>query len=123
MPIKDVIKLSKKIVQYLKPHSKKIKLVGSIRRKEKNPEDIDVVLIPRDIDKLVSFMKKKGKFMQGGKHESTWKVEGTKVELYYTLPEEWGAALLAYSSKRGSGIGLRVIAKKKGFKLKQSRIV
>ena len=64
-------------------------------------------------------MKKKGRFVQGGEHESTWRIEGTKVELYYTISEEWGATLLAYSSKTGSSIGLRVVAKKKGFKLTQ----
>jgi len=57
--------------------------------------------------------------LQGGEHESTWRIEGVKVELYYTTPEEWGAELLAYSSKKGSGIGLRMVAKKLGFKLNQ----
>lgn len=41
------------------------------------------------------------------------------MEIYYTIPEEWGAALLAYSSKVGAGIGLRVVARTKGFKLNQ----
>ena len=109
--------LSKKIINYLKPYSKKIQVVGSIRRKEPNPIDIDIVLIPKNKEKLEEFLKKKGKYLQGGEHESTWKIERIKVELYYTIPEEWGAALLAYSSKTGSGIGLRMVAKRKGFKL------
>lgn len=111
------IKLSKRLVNYLKFYCKKIKIVGSIRRKEKNPEDIDIVLIPKNRKKMEEAMKKKGKFIQGGEHESTWRIEGVKIELYYTVSEEWGAALLAYSSKAGSGIGLRMIAKRKGFKL------
>ena len=112
-----IIKLSKRIVNYLKPFSRKIKIVGSIRRKKPNPVDIDIVLIPKNREKIQEAMKKKGKFVQGGEHESTWHIEGVKVELYYTIPKEWGAALLAYSSKAGSGIGLRMIAKRKGFKL------
>ncbi len=112
-----VLQLSKKIIAYLKPYSKKIQIVGSIRRKEKNPIDIDIVLIPKDKEKLKEFLKTKGKYLQGGEHESTWKIEGIKVELYYTITEEWGAELLAYSSEKGSGIGLRKIAKEKGFKL------
>ena len=64
-------------------------------------------------------MKTKWKFIQGGEHESTWKIEGVQTELYYTHEKEWGAELLAYSSKKGSAIGLRVIAKKKGFHLTQ----
>ena len=114
-----VLHLANKIVAYLKPYSKKIEIVGSIRRKEKNPIDIDIVLIPKDREKLENFMRKKGKFIQGGEKKSRWKVEGVKVELYYTTPESLGATLLAYSSKFGAGIGLRVVARKKGFKLNQ----
>lgn len=109
--------LAKKLVRSLKPYCKRIQIVGSIRRGEPNPVDIDIVLIPKNKEKLGGFMKKKGRFVQGGEHESTWKIEGTKIELYYTVPEEWGATLLAYSSKKGSGIGLRMVAKRKGFKL------
>jgi len=112
-----VLRLAKKILLYLKPYCKKIEIVGSIRRKEKNPVDIDIVLIPKDKNKLKEFLGKKGKYLQGGEHESTWKIQGVKVELYYTISEEWGAALLAYSSKTGSSIGLRMVAKRKGFKL------
>lgn len=114
-------KLAEKICKKLKPLCKKIEIAGSIRRKEKNPEDIDIVLIPKNKNKLEEFIKRKlnGRYIQGGEHESTWKIENTKVELYYTNENEWGAELLAYSSKKGAGIGLRIIAKKKGYKLTQ----
>jgi len=112
-----VVTLANSITKSLKPFCKKIQIVGSIRRKEKNPIDIDIVLIPKDKEKLKEFLSKKGKYLQGGEHESTWKIQGVKVELYYTIPEEWGATLLAYSSKTGSGIGLRMVAKRKGMKL------
>jgi len=114
-----VLKLANRLIKSLKPFSRRIQVVGSIRREESNPIDIDIVLIPKNKEKLEEFMKKKGRFVQGGEHESTWRIEGTKVELYYTISEEWGATLLAYSSKTGSSIGLRVVAKKKGFKLTQ----
>jgi len=114
-----IIKLSNKLIKELKPYSKRIQVVGSIRRKERNPVDIDIVLIPKDKNKLENFMKMKGRFLQGGEHESSWKIDGVKVELYYTLEDEWGAALLAYSSRFGAGIGLRVVALRKGFKLNQ----
>ncbi len=114
---KEVLKLSKKVVTWLKPLSRRVMVVGSIRRKKPNPKDIDVVLIPKNREKLEEFMKKKGRFAQGGEHESTWKIGRIKVELYYTIPKEWGAALLAYSSKPGSGIGLRMVAKRRGYKL------
>lgn len=112
-----VLKLSEQLVWLLKPFCKRIEVAGSIRRKSKNPVDIDIVLIPKDKNKLEEFMKMKGTFLQGGEHESTWNIEGVKVELYYTILDEWGATLLAYSSKFGAGIGLRMIAKRKGMKL------
>ncbi len=115
------IQLSKRISKELKPLCKRIEIAGSIRRGERHPFDIDIVLIPKDRENLEEFMKTRlnGKYLQGGEHESTWIINGVKVELYYTTEEEWGAELLAYSSRKGSGIGLRIIAKRKGFKLTQ----
>jgi DNA polymerase (family 10) len=117
-----VLRLAGKIVRKLRPYCRKIEVVGSIRRKEKNPVDIDIVLIPKNEknkDKIEEALSGKGKKILGGEEKAYFKIEGVEVELYYTVPEEWGAALLAYSSKFGAGIGLRVVAKKKGFKLSQ----
>ena len=114
-----VLSLSRRIISSLKPYSKKIQIAGSIRRGEKNPGDIDIVLIPKDKEKILNIMKKKGKHILGFNKKAYFMVEGVKVELYFTTPEEWGAALLAYSSKKGSGIGLRIVARMKGFKLTQ----
>ena len=114
-----VIKLSKKIISLLKPYSKKIHVAGSIRRNSENPIDIDIVLIPKDKEKIKEILNKKGKFLEGGEKRVAFKIEDVKTELYYTIPEEWGACLLAYSSKKGSEIGLRMVAKRMGFKLNQ----
>lgn len=114
-----VLELSRRILRILKPLSRKVEVVGSIRRGEKHPRDIDIVLIPKDGGKIRETLSKKGKFVQGGEKKATFKIEGIKVELYYTTSEEWGATLLAYSSRRGSGIGLRIVARMKGFKLTQ----
>ena len=117
-----VINLSDKIASWLKPYCRRIEVVGSIRRKEKNPVDIDIVVIPNDEaskKKIEGLLAKKGKRMLGGEKKAYFHIEGVETEIYYTVSEEWGAALLAYSSKFGAGIGLRVVAKRKGFKLNQ----
>jgi DNA polymerase (family 10) len=116
---KEIISLSNKLVKNLNTFCKKIQVVGSIRRREKNPVDIDIVLIPKNKIDLENFMKEKikAKFIQGGEHESTWKLHGIKIELYYATENSFGASLLAYSSEVGAGIGLRKIAKSRGFKL------
>jgi len=117
-----VIHLANKIVKTIRPFCSRIQIVGSIRRKVKNPVDIDIALIPKtekDKDRIEELLKKKGRYIQGGEKRATFRIEGVKVELYYTNKEEWGAALLAYSSEFGAGIGLRMVAKRKGFKLSQ----
>ena len=114
-----VLALAKKVVNWIKPYCERVEVVGSIRRKEKNPVDIDIVLIPKNREKIEQILKKKGKRILGGNKKAYFKIHGVKVEIYYTVPEEWGAALLTYSSKVGSSIGLRIVAKTKGFKLTQ----
>jgi len=117
----NVLNLASVIERELKPFCKRIKIAGSIRRHTENPGDVDIVLIPKDKNKLEEFMKSglRAKFIQGGEHESTWRIKRVNVELYYTDKEEWGAELLAYSGRKGSNIGLRMVAKRKGFKLTQ----
>ncbi len=114
-----VLSLARKLEGELKPFCKRVEVAGSIRRHSEDPGDIDMVLIPKDKLSLEGFMATKGEFIGGGEHESTWKIDGVKVELYYTTKDEWGAELIAYSGKKGSNIGLRLVAKRKGMKLTQ----
>jgi DNA polymerase (family 10) len=116
---KDVNKIAEEVVSKIRHVCSRVKIAGSIRRGNQNPKDIDIVCIPKDKEKLKVVMEKIGKYEQGGEHESTWNVKGVNVELYYTNEKEWGAELMAYSSKKGAGIGLRMIAKRKGLKLNQ----
>lgn len=117
-----VINSSKRIVSKIRPFCKRVKIAGSIRRNEKNPVDIDIVLIPKAESskrKIESLLEKEGKFLQGGEKRATFRIKGIRVELYYTTEDSFGATLLAYSSRFGASIGLRVVARKKGFKLNQ----
>ena len=119
---KHVINLARKVVSWLKPFSEKIEIAGSIRRGKKDPRDIDIVLIPKtekDKEKIKALLDTNGVFLQGGDKKIRVRIERIKVELYYTNKDSWGATLLAYSGKKGSNIGLRIIARLKGFKLNQ----
>ncbi len=117
MDSQEGLRFSKKVVAMLRPYCRRVRVVGSIRRKEGSTHDIDIVVIPKNKEKLKEFLKTKWRFLSGGEWKTSWRIKGIKVELYYATPEEWGAVLLAYSSERGAAIGLRMVAKKKGFKL------
>lgn len=116
---KEVVKLANKIKRWLKPYCKKIKIAGSIRRNEKNPKDIDIVLVSKKDNKkkIKERLKEEGKYLRGGKSQMFFKINNVKVQLFFAKEDEWGAMLMAYSGKKGSNIGLRLVAKKKGFKL------
>jgi len=114
-----VLRLSKEIYNLLKPLSKRIAIAGSIRRKEKNPVDIDIVLIPKDRQKIVDCLKNKGKYIQGGDKRITFRIRGIKTEIYYATPENWGAMLMTYTGPFGLNISFRTMAKRKGYLLNQ----
>ena len=114
-----VLALSNEIIRELKPLSKRIKIVGSIRRKEKEPVDIDIILIPKDKQKVLDYLKTKGKFLSGGEKRIAFKIKGVKTEVYYAEPKSWGAFLVSYTGAQGYSIGLRKLAKEKRYLLNQ----
>jgi len=114
-----VIRLATSVVKEIKPYCRRIKIVGSIRRKEKNPVDVDIVIIPKDEEKIKQILIKKGKIIENGEKQFSVRIKGVKVELYFVSEEDWGAALFAYTGASGYSIGLRIRAKKMGLKLNQ----
>jgi DNA polymerase (family 10) len=116
---KFVISLSKKIKKKLEKYSKRIEVAGSIRRGVKTPVDIDIVIIPRDKDKILFVLSKLGKPLQGGEKKVSFLIKGVKVEIYFADNSSWGAMLFSYTGPRGLEIGFRKIAKEKGMLLNQ----
>lgn len=114
-----VLRLANKIFSELKPYCKKIEFVGSIRRGSKNPIDIDLAVIPKDKIKIEEILKKRGKLIRHGEKVISYLIEGVQIEVYFTSAESWGAALLTYIGPSGHSIGIRMYAKRKGFKLNQ----
>lgn len=115
-----VLGLSRKITGKLRPFCSKMEVAGSIRRRVRNPGDIDIVLVAKSEiakEKIKEVLSKEGKFLQGKDKIMFFRIEGIDVQLFFTTLEEWGAGLLAYSGKKGSNIGLRVVARRKGMKL------
>lgn len=114
-----VIKLADRIVKQLMPYCRRIQVVGSIRRKNKNPVDIDIVLIPKNKEKIKQILIKQGKIIENGEKQFAVKIKGVKVEIYFASVEDLGAALMSYTGSSGYAIGLRIKAKKRGLKLNQ----
>ncbi len=114
-----VLRLSKELLQKLNPLCHKIKIVGSIRRVEPDPVDIDYVIVTKDKEKIEATLAKIGKRLSGGEKHIQYKIEGVKIDIYFSEPKEWGAMLLTYTGPWQYNVGLRTLAKNKGLLLNQ----
>jgi len=115
----EVIKIGNSILKNLKKICYRAEIVGSIRRGKKNPVDVDIVVIPKNKQKVRDYLAKKGKFIQGGEKRTAFDVKGVKVEVYFAASLSWGAHIMTYTGSAGYNIGLRMFAKKNGFLLNQ----
>jgi hypothetical protein len=116
---KAIFALSKKIASELKRYSSRLDVVGSIRRGDTSPNDIDMVLIPKDRQKIIAILDKYGTRIEGGEKKLKYNIDGVSTEIYFATPEDYGAMLLTYTGPSGYSIGLRMLAKNKGMKLNQ----
>lgn len=115
----DLRKLSGQIKRDLSPFCSRIDVAGSIRRGKKDPRDIDMVCIPKDKPAIDSYFAQRDHFRAKGDKIISSVIKGAQVDVYFAKPDNYGAMLLHTTGPAGYSIGLRVIAKRKGFKLNQ----
>lgn len=111
------------IVEKLKPYCSRIEVVGSIRRRVPQVNDIDIVLIPRDYWNLYNeILSLCAPFnpKASGKKIMRITVLGTQVDLYFATPETWATLLLIRTGSTQNNIRLCTLAKKKGWHLSAS---
>jgi DNA polymerase (family X) len=111
--------LKEEIVE-LTPLSKRIEVAGSIRRKKPNPHDIDLVIIPKNLDDLLTYVRKYQVGSIGiGKTHASYVKRGIGIQIFFATEDNFGAMLLTYTGPSNYNIGLRCIAKNMGMRLNQ----
>jgi DNA polymerase (family X) len=119
----EVIRLAHRIKNLLSPYCYRIEIVGSIRRKNPNPVDVDLVAIPKSPaaqQQIKQMIKSRSTTIYGeGPTKISGRIEGVKVEVVFSTAQSYGAALLTYTGSFGHNIGLRRIAQQKGMLLNQ----
>lgn len=119
----EVIAHAQEMVRQIRPYAKRVEIAGSIRRKKENPVDVDIVVIPRDKEKIrQKIVGQATKVYGSGGEKVSARVHGVKTEVVFAKPENWGAQLLYATGSGGHNIGLRQIAKKKGLLLNQNGV-
>jgi DNA polymerase (family 10) len=99
--------------------SKRIDIAGSIRRKVDDPVDIDIVMVPRDKQKVRERLAHLGEITEQGSTMVETKIKGVDVDTYFAEPESYGAQLMTRTGPWQGNLGNRTLAKNRGMKLSQ----
>jgi DNA polymerase (family 10) len=130
MLLKEAEKRSAEIVEILKPNCTRILVVGSIRRKKPECNDIDILLIPSNFLTLHAEILRLGVCTADGPkltrifHARAPAAAGgpqaIQVDIYYATEETWGTLVLIRTGSMESNLRLCDLAKRRGWKIKAS---
>lgn len=120
-------KIANQVVSRLKPYCKKkadgntfIELVGSIRRKRPWVNDIDLVLIPRDLWNFHTEVKKLGALKMSGPKIMRVMTGSTQIDCYVADEDTWATLLLIRTGSKENNIRLCLLAQERGWRLAAS---
>ena len=118
MKLPEARRIARQLHKELSPYCKKFRVAGSVRRREPEPHDLDIVIIPKgDKERLIEALYNLG-FDYGNKRVYIKGVfKGVKVQIAITKPKSFGATMLWATGPASTNIGMRAKAKKLGFKL------
>jgi DNA polymerase/3'-5' exonuclease PolX len=117
-PIADKLKV------LLEPYCERIEVAGSIRREKEIVKDIEIVLIPKNTNKLFNVLglhllrlNRDFQYIKNGDKYKQFYYQGIKVDLFVAHPDNWG---YIFAIRTGSAeYSHNVLASgwvKKGFK-------
>jgi len=124
-PLREAEKIAKPIVNLLMKlkETKKVEVMGSLRRKRPTIGDIDILASSNKPEKLVErFVRMRSvvKVVAEGKTKVSVVLKfGVNCDLRIVKPESWGAASLYFVGSKGYNIKMRRIAIRKGYKLSE----
>jgi DNA polymerase (family 10) len=102
---------------------KRVEIVGSYRRKKETVGDIDIVVVreSRDVifNRTLDYENIKNVVSKGKKLSTIELENGVQVDLRLFDEDEFAPAMLYFTGSKGHNIGLRGIAKEKGWKINE----
>jgi DNA polymerase/3'-5' exonuclease PolX len=118
VPLAEAEDIAARVCEFVRPYVGFSMVVGSIRRGRPEIADIELVVLPKDLDTFLEDLYKSG--FDGGKRIQRTRVDNVKVELYIAhIPEEIGAMVFTYTGDKIFNIAMRSIAKRQGMLLDQ----
>lgn len=118
-PKAEMLALAAKVKDAVQPFSERVEVAGSIRRRA-TPLDIDVVVVPKDKERIKQAIKKLGgKVKASGDRQFFADVEGVGVDIFFATEDDFGAQLMTRTGSANYNIGLRKKAREQGRILNQ----
>ncbi len=124
MPIGKAYPIAMDLKNYLESSSftKKVEVVGSIRRFKETVHDIDILVVAKDSKKVMDrFTSYNGieKVIAKGEKKSSILVSGVQVDLRVFEEKSYGAALMYFTGSKAHNIKMREICLGKNLKLNE----
>jgi len=113
-------KTASAIVKRLAPYCSRIEVAGSIRRRKEWVNDIDLVLIPRDLWNLHHEIAALGSVRMSGNKIMRIDAGDIQVDIYFATEQSWATLLLIRTGSAENNIRLATAAKRKGWHLAAS---
>jgi len=118
-PRKPALEIATKLSSMLESLCEKVTIVGSIRRGKDMVGDIDIVVIPKDLNEFIDSVKEIIDYEYGGKKKIFGMFEGRPINIFVTNPESYGACIYQSTGPAMYNVFMRSTAKKKGYKLNE----
>ena len=124
---KEVALLASMLATAIAPYCARVELVGSLRRKQRDVKDVDLIFQPGiwPTERVVGLFRTFGTPVHMGTTMGAIVLpSGVPAQLWAVEDEEvWGAALLHFIGPRDYNISLRIRANRRGWKLSQHGLV
>lgn len=116
MELKRAQEIAEEIMHRLAPFCQEIEVAGSVRRRRPYPNDIDIVLVPRDPWGLEAEIRRLGQMVMGGPKLKRLTYNGVQVDIYIASADRWGILLLVRTGSERHNIMLATQAQQMGLK-------
>ncbi len=117
------VKEATRIANKLRRHSIMCEVAGAHRRGLPSEHDVDVVVVPKDLDRFKAALAKISDCeVSGGNARMACVIDGIPVDITITTEKSFGAAMAFFTGSRMFNIHMRAVAKRRGLTLNEKGV-
>jgi DNA polymerase (family 10) len=117
--LEDALVVADKLADVLKPFCSRVEISGSIRRMKPEVGDIDIVVIPNDLEHFIDKVKEIIDYDYGGTKKVFGLFDERPINIFLSDTDSFGACLYQTTGPAMYNIRQRARVKKLGYKLNE----